>query len=235
MALVGLLVGMIVVLVVVVILALLFLRQYADTRDKNKPLAVITATSIALPCACLLIVPFDIYNVSSGTNDYGIHTDMDSVEEAATLMKTVYYMLYSMILLWAFFVLPLSLFFFKQEPDMQRSSPDRSQLSQPLKKTTPFVLALVTVIVIGILIADVNTSRPEDWLRFLASTVNMGDCILIAVVGMLHFAGLFGWMMYGSFGLAHLPSVLFQQTQARIPVADDEAEIDRNLQSDSKS
>lgn len=181
-------------------------RYYTD-KHESEPLPFWTAViGLSLPLFCLLLIPVDIYNVSSGES-------YDVIEARAQILKYVYYSLYAAILAFMFGFIPFAYFYYEEEDE--NVSVAKKALGGC--KYTAFLLVIVVVLlVIGLIIfftdkskppSDVNSENGKKWIEQIASKneSNALETSISFAVAALTLLGYVVWLTYTAYGLSALP------------------------------
>ena len=95
-----------------VYLFLLF-STYIDRHENNALTSFISTLAVSITLLCVMLIPVDIYIVSSGLDHNGAQTDPALTKRSADALQSVYYALYILLLVFAFILLPFTYFYFE--------------------------------------------------------------------------------------------------------------------------
>src|ERR1700680_456242 len=113
--------GVVIMILCIVAATLLFswglMRTYLDKRESTALTSLISASAVSITLLCILLIPVDIYIVSSDLNSDGSQSNPDLTHSSAMALQGVYYALYILLLVFAFILLPFTYFYFEEDSD----------------------------------------------------------------------------------------------------------------------
>eukprot|EP00823_Brevimastigomonas_motovehiculus_P003905 TRINITY_DN2472_c1_g1_i1.p1 TRINITY_DN2472_c1_g1~~TRINITY_DN2472_c1_g1_i1.p1 ORF type:complete len:582 (+),score=128.69 TRINITY_DN2472_c1_g1_i1:67-1812(+) len=133
----GVVIVILLAVAVTLIVSYFIVRYYEDSTDSHCVTTFASMSAIAISLFCALLIPVDIYTVSSQLNSDGTHVHPTEVSHASDSMKYLYYAMYALMFLFAFFLMPYAYFYFEEgiesdaarERRHQRQTADHQKLS----------------------------------------------------------------------------------------------------------
>eukprot|EP00457_Paulinella_chromatophora_P004695 gb/GEZN01004707.1/.p1 GENE.gb/GEZN01004707.1/~~gb/GEZN01004707.1/.p1 ORF type:complete len:577 (-),score=126.37 gb/GEZN01004707.1/:186-1850(-) len=197
-----------VTLTVVCVFSFLVVRYYEDRREAGFITTTTSAMALAISLLALLVIPVDIFTVSSSLTSDGVETDPNMVELSGTIIRYLYYGLYGLLLVFAFALLPFAYFFYEEEDE--RSTPAK-QARGALRYTLVFVFVWLILLTVALVTQSrIKGTAAEDWQENLQQQFTAGDSVLAYSFSFLAVLGLLGWLTYTPFGLVALPYDVFK-------------------------
>ncbi|PRP79481.1 LMBR1-like region-containing protein, partial [Planoprotostelium fungivorum] len=206
-------------------------KWYEDRSDSEKIPTLITVVSLSLILFCVFLIPIDIYTASSTQDGEGkVILNQGEIDRNNTFVKIGYYVLYALVLLFGFVLVPFAYFYYEE---------DDEDITLGAKvwagcKYTIFTVVIVTVfLVVGIILFVVKpTEKPTTdnaklWVQHILSNTAPEAAVSFAIASMATI-GFLVWISYTAYGLAALPIELIR---GRLVKAEDAS----NLQSDLNS
>jgi LMBR1 domain-containing protein 1 len=213
---------------------------------------VIGAVSLTACLLAILMIPVDVYVVSSHHND-----DFSAFTSQRNTVKVLYVLLYSLILVCLFVLLPFGYFYYEEEGvdddddedygvragrrNRERSGSRGKQCFGAFKYTLVFLLVMVLLVVIGYLFTNGTISSGIDTsgddvsvpiaLKKLNGYFTNQDLILAFVFGCLDVLGFIGFVTYTAYGMAYLPFSLYPRSNNGNSGDDD---VENEIDSDAK-
>jgi LMBR1 domain-containing protein 1 len=187
------------------VLAVLFsvwlVRSYVLKRESTAFLSSISIGAITVTLICILLIPVDIYSISSGIDSStGTHSNLSTLENTRQAIKALYYACYALCLLFAFIILPFGYFYFETHEER----PARERAFTAAKWTIGFLIFFLVLMIAGLVIKR-GKSEGTDWKAKLSNEFTIGDTMLGFCIGTLSCVGLTAYLLYASYGLARLP------------------------------
>jgi len=152
----------------------------------------------------------DIYNASSSSDRSGnpLLTPAQIASRGDGL-RIFYYVLYGLVLSFAFGVIPFSYFYY-EEFDEEVTIKQRIWAGC---KYTIFLLVIITILmVVGLILyfvkpGDKPTSgeNAKQWVTALAAKENIGEAAIGFAISVLTLIGYLSWLTYTAYGLSTLP------------------------------
>lgn len=206
----------------VTVLALIFSTLYvlwyrSSKEDEYAPGA--SAIAILGLCTTLLtlaLVPVDVFLISYMKNDNGTFklwaqdpSVRDSLKDS---ILYAYYACYSVILTFAFLIIPANFFYHGATSEDEQDEPSVStKLCRSFKFTLLFLLLFSGLIIAGIFLPfrDSPPSNGTQWQRFEwyleELEANKGEDLLVFLLNVLNLIGMILLTIYAGYGLSSLP------------------------------
>ncbi|KAL1473318.1 hypothetical protein MTO96_003865 [Rhipicephalus appendiculatus] len=196
-------------------------------RREREPFALACgAISVAASLAAAALVPADVSLVSAMKGDDGTFQPWAANESSRKALQSevqlAYFVLYGLLVLLAFVVLPFAYFFSEEKDDtVDRSACSRAMSA--LKYTVLFLLVAGVLLTIGAVIplrqAPPSNSTEWDKIRFLVDELaaSRGEDSLRFLLSLFVLVGMFLLIVYTGFGMSALPLrlVLGERSAAR--------------------
>ncbi|KAJ2958400.1 hypothetical protein NQZ79_g6002 [Umbelopsis isabellina] len=156
---------------VLVVFCIGFTRHYQDKHESELFATIVTIVGLSLLLATLALLPVDIFLVSS-TVDYttGLKkhwANPDTVYWMTLTIEIVYYVCYSLIGVFTFFVIPFTYFYYEESDDDTTSG---QRTAAAMKYTSFFVAISVILLLLGLFIRTSNIHHPRydlDWFKHI--------------------------------------------------------------------
>lgn len=206
-----------IVVLVIIVFCFLVVRHYTDRHEAEALPTVITTAAMSLSLLALFLMPVDIYSVSN-------HAD------AGAEVKTLYYILYMSILIFAFVLIPFSYFYYEE---FDEDVTIKQRIFGGLKYTIFLLIILVVLLVIGLFVApnpkagDVPPEGAHGWVNYITDANNRGERAIIFAVSCLTVIGYVVWVSYTAFGLSAFPIGLLK---GKRHVAEESSDIQSDLE-----
>eukprot|EP01095_Lingulamoeba_sp_RSL-Kostka_P010604 TRINITY_DN3856_c0_g1_i1.p1 TRINITY_DN3856_c0_g1~~TRINITY_DN3856_c0_g1_i1.p1 ORF type:complete len:506 (-),score=106.44 TRINITY_DN3856_c0_g1_i1:190-1707(-) len=177
----------------------LFSFYFSNKTERSYFSIIMTTLGISITIISIAIIPADIYNTSN--------SDLDDVESRGNVINIIYYILYSLVILFTFVLTPFTYFY-----SMGLIDEDSTYVKRILSGVKFTVVLVVIVIVLFIVGLFVNSDPPkikdnkniEDYLKYF-SDANSIETAISFVIFCLTAIGLIIWLTYTSFGLTGWP------------------------------
>jgi len=189
-------------------------RTYVDKRETSAFVSLICTLGIAITLLCVLLIPVDIYVVSSSLNADGSQSDPGLTSRTADAIQSLYYAMYVLLVVWAFFLLPFCYFFFEEESEDGRLGP---RIWTALKYSIGFILFFFVLLTLGLVLKKGKQDDSTDWKHRLANDFTGAEAILSFCIGCLACIGLIAYSVYAAYGLARMPLKLMSKARVRPP------------------
>jgi len=204
-------------------------KYYSDRHESEALPTVVTTAGLTLTLLCVFIIPIDILSVSSTVNGSGerIVSDAD-IQSRSDSIRTLYYILYSSVLAFAFGVIPFSYFYY-EEFDEDVTVPQR--IVAGLKYTIFLVLIFTILLIIGVFVkpgTPPDSKDTKDWVNFIVDSSNGGQRSITFAVACLTILGFCVWITYTAYGLSAFPIGLMK---GKRHVAEEASDIQGDLES----
>ncbi|KAI9476205.1 MAG: hypothetical protein EXX96DRAFT_576195 [Benjaminiella poitrasii] len=189
------------------VFSFVFTRYFQNKQESEFFATLVTILALGLVFSTLILLPVDIFLVSSTVDQTtGIKKEwatLEAVEMMTMTMKIAYYVCYGLITLFSFFLIPFAYFYY-EEYDDEESLKDR--ILTALKYTSFFVVISILLFVFGLFLKP-TTKMPKidlDWFKKLL-TDNNGEKAITFVVACLILLGMLVFIVYTAPGLSLLP------------------------------
>jgi len=188
----------------------LIVRYWQDKHDSEALPTFVTIIALSVTLFCVILIPIDIYNVSS-MKDVNGNVIIAETEMATRNMafKIVYYILYSAILLLTFVVIPFAYFYYEEDDDQ---APLRVKIWGGCKYTLILIAIIVVLLLVGLFLTFAKPSDKPltnqnaiEWAKDLVGGQNMVEAAISFAVACLTVVGFVIWLTYTAFGLSALP------------------------------
>ena len=197
----------------------LYIMWHRSVRDGEGCKFTILITTLALTVTLLTagLVPVDVFLVSSMKNSNGTYedwaNDSEFREEFLKHILITYYVLFSLILLLCFIVLPLNFFYHAGSPledeDVEiENSNSGKKCCRAMKYTSASLFLLVVLVLLGIFLPFEGTAPHEDsleekiqfaWKQFQANEGFEMIAFLLNTVSVVGMSLLILYTGYGKF------------------------------------
>lgn len=207
-----------IVVLVVFVFCFFIVRYYTDRHESEVLPTIVTVAALTLSLLALLLIPIDILSVSNKLDSGGS-------------IKTLYYILYSCILGFAFVIIPFSYFYYEE---FDEDITVRQRIFGGLKYTIFLVVIVVILLVIGIFVFKFNADKiPQDanihgWVDYISKETNRGLGAISFAIACLAIIGYFIWMTYTAYGLSAFPIGLLK---GKRHLAEEASDIQSDLES----
>lgn len=211
------------------ILSWCFVSWLQSVRDGEKSFAanLIVSLCLGVTVVSAVLLPVDVYIVSSMKNADGTFADWAKDPQDRELVifkiKVFYYVIFGLILGLCFLILPLLFFYHATTPladdeDEEIEESTGRKFGRALKYTTASIVLFVTLILLGIFLpfeesqswkGDLKTYFEESWNTFEA---NKGFEMVSFLINSISVVGLGLLVFYTGIGISSLPCKLIRGT-----------------------
>ncbi|CAN7945779.1 unnamed protein product [Ixodes pacificus] len=240
----------------------LYVHHLSHKRERDLLASVAGALALAASLLSSALLPVDVFLVSfmkdaqgnfkarlhllanESKNFASLRFTMDwavngtARESIETTVLTAYYVLYGLLLVLGFLVLPFAYFFSEEKDDVLENSAG-TRACAAFKYTSIFLLVATVLLTLGAVI-PMHTTPPQnstEWekIEFLVHelSANRGEDALSFIVSLLTLVGMFVVIFYTGCGLAALPVGLIagslSTSQERSSVADQLVSLDAQI------
>ena len=192
----------------------LFVRHYVRKDGNYCGTLTVTATSITLVLLSLLLIPLDVFVVSSSLTSTGTQSDPALVTRMSDALKVIYYIAYFIIIFFAFIVMPYLYFYYEEEGDEGDSTAMRS--CRALKFTVLFIIIFGVIIVSSFIFKQSGGSTDEDWRDRIERDLSNLDQFVAFTISCLALFGLPTFIIYAAYGMATLPVTLMRDKRSTV-------------------
>lgn len=205
------------VFLITLLFAFLYLRRYKHQYESD----ILSFTTSVL---CLVVVlltssllPVDIFLVSYMKTENGTWADWanSNVTRASieSHVQLAYYILYFVVFLCLFVIIPFVYFYFEEKNDDDLFSTTGTRMCTAFKFTLAFVLFITILFLIGIFVplreAPDTPANSTEWekIKYLWDELkrNRGEDAIDMVVSLLSLVGMLNLTVYTSFGMFSWP------------------------------
>lgn len=210
---IGVLVG--VILTLVLSLSSIYYKLYCDTESTTYTIACITISALTLPVLSLLLIPIDVYVVSTETIKN--HNDLHLLQY---YIHITYIILYITTLFYVYILLPYAYFYYEELDDYtQITQIDNTHINiqvnsihtrkTALTYTVIFTTtSILLTIILWLLLHNILTPRSnagDTWQDRLIQQFSNFNTIIWFNIGLLSCIGLCVFLIYTVYGLATVP------------------------------
>lgn len=108
---------------VTIFFSYLFVSHYISKVERTKLVITVCTLSITVALLSLMLVPIDVFSVSSSLTGTGEQTNPGDVSKSGEAMKVFYYIFYITALALAFIIMPFAYFFHEEDDGEVRIPP----------------------------------------------------------------------------------------------------------------
>ncbi|XP_013783878.1 probable lysosomal cobalamin transporter isoform X1 [Limulus polyphemus] len=219
----------VIILTGTLLFSFLYVRFFHSRYDSDRSTTVTSILALSVTLLTSLLLPVDVFLASYMKNSDGTFKDWASnITFRHTVEDSVlyaYYALYSIVVFFAFFLLPFIYFFFEEKDDGENHV--GSRLCTALKYTIVFLLVGAVLLLIGAFIpmkkAPPKNSTEWEKLEFIVNELgqNRGEDALSFILGVLSLIGMLYFIIYTGCGISSWPIHLFRGTRSAAAEQDD--------------
>lgn len=237
-----------IVTLLALVFSVLYVVWYRSDRPRHRALgtSIIAVLGLFISLVTSILVPVDVFLISYMKNSDGSWKPWAESSEVRDSLKDsilyAYYACYSIILFFAFLLIPSNFFYHGLDPGLEEDEVEPTvgqRLCHSLKYTllTTFVFSLLVVAGIFIPFEGTPPSNSTEWEKFewffseLES--NQGRDLLLFLLNTLNMIGLGLLIFYTGYGVSSLPCGLIRPTRGvrmmRSSLEGQIEEIERNI------
>ncbi|BCS21381.1 putative LMBR1 domain protein [Aspergillus puulaauensis] len=202
-----------IVVAILFMVASVFIYVYQTPRDRSLSVTLVCIVAIACLLATVLLLPVDVALVSSTVSsskgrrkDWATQEVVDSITLSLTL---VYYVLYSVDILFCLLVIPFTYFWYEEYDEVATQEGEQSigqRFWGASKYTLSFVAISIILAFVGFFV-PISKSNDGDGLDFFKNPMggNHVERALIFALGLLITVGMCVYVLHTSIGFAVLP------------------------------
>ncbi|KAI7900291.1 LMBR1-like membrane protein-domain-containing protein [Cokeromyces recurvatus] len=201
-----------IVVTLLFLFSIVFTRYFQNKHESEFFATLITILALGLVFSTLILLPVDIFLVSSTVDQTkGIKKEWatpETVEMMTLSIKTAYYICYGLITLFSFFLIPFAYFYYEEYDDEETR---KERVLSALKYTSFFVIISILLFIFGLFLKP-TTKIPKidlDWFKKLL-TDNNGEKAITFVIACLILLGMLVFIAYTAPGLSLLPLQLIK-------------------------
>lgn len=191
----------------------IYIRYFQSKYDNEISSTITAILGLTIVILTSLLIPIDIFFVSFMKNSNGTYKDWANNitlrEEAEKVILYGYYTMYSLVLIFAFFILPFIYFYYEEKDDSRNNIIPR--LCTALKYTLVFLFMAVVLLLIGLFVPlkDEPPRNTTEWekFKFLFTEIgiNRGEKTLSFILNIFTSIGTVTLVIYTGFGLPTWP------------------------------
>ncbi|KAJ6245285.1 lysosomal cobalamin transporter-related [Anaeramoeba flamelloides] len=177
---------------VCLLISIFIVFYYSHKTEGEKLTKVVSILSLFLPMIVFCVVPLDIYS-------------LDGKTDRETSLKVVYYLIFSLILVLSFILIPFAIFFFEAEDE---DTTTKKKVISALKFTACTVVIVVILLLVGLLVQPGSVpsdQKNEEWVTDLFGNENRGDSMLLFPISCMSFLGVLLFLLYMPVGFGLTP------------------------------
>eukprot|EP00037_Helgoeca_nana_P005958 m.55429 g.55429 ORF g.55429 m.55429 type:complete len:753 (-) comp16876_c0_seq1:222-2480(-) len=208
-----------VVVAVAFLVSLTNVKYYQHKREREFGPTAVAVLALTTALTTLALVPVDIFLVSQQKlhSDGTYALNSDQVTSVKDLTTDAYFVMYALLLLFAFLLLPLAYFFF-EEKDEEAGTSCMSRLMSSMKYTLGFLVFMAIILLIGAFAVD---KKPPNCPMTLNDTKGDAKCAgafaesaitsdsganaISFTIGFLTVIGFTFFAMYTAIGMVTMP------------------------------
>ena len=107
-----------------ILLSYTFNVLYVNRNESTWITSFITTTSLSLALLALLLIPSDVWVVSTDLHSNGSHHNIELIENIEFILRIIYIITYGIMLLYVFVLIPFTYFYY-EEKDMETRTKHR--------------------------------------------------------------------------------------------------------------
>eukprot|EP01113_Clastostelium_recurvatum_P037815 TRINITY_DN556_c0_g1_i2.p1 TRINITY_DN556_c0_g1~~TRINITY_DN556_c0_g1_i2.p1 ORF type:complete len:511 (+),score=117.09 TRINITY_DN556_c0_g1_i2:3-1535(+) len=198
-------VALAVVVVVIILFCYGIVKYYSDRHESEALPTVVTVLTLSLTLIALFIIPVDILSVSATKDKEGNFLgSIGDLENLGTNIRTLYYVLYGLIMGASFLLIPFSYFYYEE---FDEDSTVRSRFIAGLKYTSFLVVILVVLFVVGIFVKPGAPTEVDYklWVSYVLDKQDGGERSISFVIACMTLLGYLVWVTYTAYGLSAFP------------------------------
>jgi LMBR1 domain-containing protein 1 len=226
-----------------------YMQYYQHKREKECGSTMIATLAMSVGLLTVALVPVDIYLVSSLKKADGTFEDWATpgvIDEVKTIGQDAYYAMYALDMLFVFFLLPLSYFFFEEKDEEEKVGCGKRLLGA-IKYTSVFVIIMAIFMCIGAFATSsassdcdqqLNSTNAKDWAKCRgefaekALISDNGSNALSFTFGCLVVIGLIYFIFYTGVGMVVMP---INMIRSRNRASEEERQTVKEQQSSNRN
>jgi LMBR1 domain-containing protein 1 len=177
--------------------AVVIVKYYQCPSSAQAFTTVIASACIAFLLMCVLVVPVDVYNSSSGADSAATHQ---------AVLRNLYFGIYVAVISMLFLVLPFAYFFHDEEGEHATCG---ARACAAAKASVCVLLVAAALVATGVwayhrLQGSSGTSE-LDWVKGLFQNQSIFSFTIYYCIGVISTIGCVLWAVYAAYGMAALP------------------------------
>ena len=226
----------------VILASYIFTKIYQDRYESEAFITFVTTLAITLGFLTMILIPVDIYNVSStvntktGIRNPGITEQI--IMDRNKIIRDFYYVLYCAMFVFSFAIAPFAYFFYEEGNDV----PLKSRIWAGFKYTIFLILIIIVLLVIGLFIdsagkINTNDTNAKDFIENLFDFQNSkkkffffffffennfffsfqiilgGQAAIEFALSCLALLGYILWISYAAYGFSAFPFAFLKRSK----------------------
>ncbi|KAH7824657.1 putative serine/threonine protein kinase [Monocercomonoides exilis] len=209
----------------VFLLSLFLAKCLLRKETESQILTIITmALSLTLSIICVMLIPVDVYNVTTVTNAKGEllkNVSFKDLESRQTALRVTYYVVFAAIFIVAFFLVPFSYCFYEEGGD------DKATCARKTCRSMRYVIIIIIIFAVifiaGLFMkSEPRASAKDEWIKNMLDSKNKGQGAIDFTLAVMMFLGIPFWVLYGPCGMSILPVSLLALCNKKQDDSDDE-------------
>jgi len=198
------------VLLATILFCYAIVKYYQDKNEAQFLPNLVTVIGLATTLFCVLLIPVDIYSVSSTSDTSGNKLlSPDEIQVRSDAVRILYYVFYATILALAFGIIPFTYFYYEEQDDETSFG---QRVWAGCKYTIFLIIIVAIMLVIGLVLYFVkpgdkptSTANTKDWAAHLLEQENFAEAAISFAIACLSIIGYVSWIIYTAYGLSALP------------------------------
>ncbi|XP_037077362.1 probable lysosomal cobalamin transporter [Pollicipes pollicipes] len=221
----------------------LYVLYYQHSRRRSWLVSGLVAASLSVTLLVLVIIPVDVYAISSlktkeGQFEPWASTNASRARVEDTIMNG-YYVLYSLVFFVVFFLMPFAYFFYREPSDQETGAPEptaKQRARTAVKYSLAFVLMFTLLVGLGLLVpfAPPPPTNSTEWqkFRFMVHELETeaGEDVVSILLYSLSLVGMCAMIGYTGLGLSLWPIGLLRGRESAQEQREDVRQERRRLQ-----
>ncbi|KAJ6238138.1 lysosomal cobalamin transporter-related [Anaeramoeba flamelloides] len=178
--------------VVCLLISIFIVFYYSHKTEGEKLTKIVSILALFLPMIVFCIIPLDVYSLGGKT-------------DRSESLKVVYYLIFSLILVFSFIFIPFAIFFFEAEDE---ETTTKKKFISALKFTTFTVIIVVILLLVGLLVQPGSVpsdQKNEKWVKDLFGNEHRGDSMLLFPISCMSVLGVLLFLLYMPVGFGLTP------------------------------
>jgi len=207
----------------------IIVKYYSDKHESEAITSIIAVIGLTITLLCVMIIPVDILNVSTMSNQQGNFTiSPTEVDNRNFSVKMIYYVLYGSVAVVALILIPFAYFFYEEYDE---NATIGSRVYAGCKYTIFFIIFTAILLVVGAFVRPGSTKPVADqniqeWIKQEVLNQNAAESSILFTIACLTFLGFCVWATYTAYGLSAFPIGLIK---GKRKLSDDKTHINEDL------
>ncbi|KNC53074.1 uncharacterized protein AMSG_09373 [Thecamonas trahens ATCC 50062] len=197
-----------VIVVAAGVVAFAFVRFVFHAREPEKTFtSVVAVTALMFALFTVVLVPVDVYNVSSTSDEHGnARLSPADVSSRMTSVRDLYLVLYGVMLFFLFIAIPFAYFYYEEDhPDITVNA----RVASACKYSISVLVIVVILVVIGIVLSgakpDVKDDQAEAYLNHLLDSETKTEASISFAIASLTVIGFMCVVTFTGCGFGAMP------------------------------